>query len=143
MGVCPMSRTILISLLILATLVLMPSGAHVVDAKDPLPSEVLESQPHPGVVALSGVTPGSAEKIANMNDPLTKGVLRLMSDLGIKYSEKQTADQDAEPPVGVPQKLLNFSEAQPINLSSTSIGDPNGNFTVISANESEGEIPIY
>lgn len=138
-----MTREILIFILVLATLVLMPSGAHVVDAKDPLPSEVLESRPWPAVTHLSGVTPESAQRIASMNEPLKKSVLRPMADLGIKNSEKQTADQDDEPLAGVPQKLLNFSEAQPINLNLTSVGNPNGNFTVISANESEGEIPIY
>ena len=98
-----------------------------------LPSDLIQISPKPGLISLSGTAADSAKAIDDLNPPLTRPVRWSTADLGYYGSEKVTIDQDAEAPVGVPEKLLNFSEAKPVALNKTSVGNSTGldNMTVI------------
>ena len=87
-----------------------------------LPSDHIQIAPLPGKMALSGATSDSAKAIDATNPELTKPVRWDMAALGYYNSEKATIDQDVEAPAGVPEKLLNFSTSQPIDLNKTSVG---------------------
>jgi hypothetical protein len=102
------------------------AAAHVA-----LPSDQIQKAPLPTTMGLSGTTADSARAIAETNAPLTKAVKWPTADLGVYNSEKIIVDQDAEAPVGVPAKLLNFSSQKPIDLNKTSVGNVTGNVTVI------------
>jgi hypothetical protein len=96
-----------------------------------LPSDLIQTAPLPGKIALSGTVAESVKAIDATNPELTKPVRWDMAALGYYNSEKVTVDQDSEAPVGVPEKLLNFSSAKPLDLNKTSVGNITGNVTVI------------
>jgi hypothetical protein len=96
-----------------------------------LPSDLIQTVPLPGKMSLSGTVAESAKAIDATNPELTKAAPWKTKDLGIYNSEKVTIDQDAETPVGVPEKLLNFSSAKPLDLNKTSVGNVTGNVTII------------
>jgi hypothetical protein len=87
-----------------------------------LPSDLIQTAPLSGEIALSGTLSTSAKAIDATNQELTRGNKWDMPGIGIYDSENVIVDQDAEQPVGVPDKLLNFSESQPIALNETSVG---------------------
>jgi hypothetical protein len=58
--------------------------------------------------------------------------LQELPNLGHYCTWAVTVDQDAESPVGVPEKLLNFSTAEIMDLNQTSIGNASAeNMTII------------
>lgn len=87
-----------------------------------LPSDLIKTAPHPGPIALSGTVADSAKAIDATNPELTRGERWKTPGIGYLDSENVVVDQDAEAPVGVPEKLLNFSESKPIDLNKTSVG---------------------
>jgi hypothetical protein len=92
-----------------------------------LPSDYIHQGGLPGVLDLSGTTPGSLKDINTLNEHLAKTDKWKMVDLAHYCSEKLLIDQEAEAPVGIPDKLLNFSEQFPAILPST--GNTTGNAT--------------
>jgi hypothetical protein len=103
---------------LLVVLLALVSLAVAVD----LPSDHVQIAPLPAKMSLSGATSDSAKAIDAANPELTKPIRWDMAALGYYNSEKVTIDQDAEAPVGVPEKLLNFSQSKPIDLNKTSVG---------------------
>jgi hypothetical protein len=87
-----------------------------------LPSDLIRTAPLPGPIALSGTVADSAKAIDATNPELTRGDRWKTPGIGYLDSENVVADQDAEALVGVPEKLLNFSESKPIDLNATSVG---------------------
>ena len=98
-----------------------------------LPSDLIRTAPLPGPIALSGTVAESANAIDATNPELTRGIRWDMQGIGYLDSENVVIDQDAEAPVGVPEKLLNFSESQPTALNKTSVGGTGNleNMTII------------
>ncbi len=109
-------------LLLCLVLLALVAGSHA------LPSDLIQTGPHPAVISLSGATPASAKSIDALNQNLTGYKGWQLPNVG-HYSTWATATQDE--PAGVPTSLLNFSSAIPKNLSDTSVGAANGNFTEI------------
>jgi hypothetical protein len=94
-----------------------------------LPSDLIQTAPMPGKIALSGTLSTSAKAIDATNPELTRGARWDTRGIGYLDSENVIVDQDAEVPVGVPEKLLNFSSEAPANP--TSIGNATENITII------------
>jgi hypothetical protein len=106
-----------------------------------LPSDLIQTKPLPGKISLSGTTAESIKAIDALNDPLAKFQLTNLPNIGHYASWALTYDQDTEKPVGVPEKLLNFSEKQPENL--TSVGNPNADFVPVASPSGVSSIPVY
>jgi hypothetical protein len=98
-----------------------------------LPSDLIQTAPLPGPISLSGTVADSAKAIDATNPELTRGERWKTPGIGYLDSESAVVDQDAEAPAGVPEKLLNFSESQPIDLNKTSVGGTGNleNMTII------------
>jgi len=85
-----------------------------------MPSDLIQKGPKPGLLALSGTTPESAKAIDALNEPLGMFRARDIPNIGHYASWAATYDQDLEAPVGVPEKLLNFTKMKidlPENIS--------------------------
>ncbi len=87
-----------------------------------IPSDLIKTAPLPVPISLSGTVAESAKAIDATNPELVRGERWKTPGIGYLDSENVAVDQDAEAPVGVPEKLLNFSESQPIDLNKTSVG---------------------
>jgi hypothetical protein len=98
-----------------------------------LPSDLIKTAPLPGKMSLSGTMVESAKAIDATNPELGRGTRWDMQGIGYLDSENEIIDQDAEAPVGVPEKLLNFSESPPAALNKTSVGGTGNleNMTII------------
>jgi|GEM_PF-3749783 len=87
-----------------------------------LPSDLIKTASLPGPISLSGTVAESVKAIDATNPELVRGARWDMPGIGYYDSENVVIDQDAEQPVGIPSKLLNFSESEPVALNKTSVG---------------------
>lgn len=95
------------------------------------PSDLIQIGPKPAMIQLSGTTPQSAKAIAATNEPLGMFKLRELPNIGHYASWAVTYDQDLESPVGVPDKLLNFSKMEVVLPQNVSENVTNDNTEII------------
>ena len=76
-----------------------------------VPSDMLTWHGPNQVLSLSGVNPEAAKAIDATNEGLGNWVVWDIPNYGKLTTTAILADQDKEAPVGVPSKLLNFSDA--------------------------------
>ncbi len=93
-----------------------------------LPSDLIQTGSHPATISLSGVLPSSAKAIAATNENLTPWQDRFFADFGRYHSGIRGQQVNAS---SLTPSQKEFSEAEPVNLTNTSIGSANGNFTII------------
>jgi hypothetical protein len=100
------------------------------------PSDLIQIGPRPVAIGLSGATPSSAKAIDALNEPLGMFKSTNLPNVGHYASWVAYVDQDLDAPVGVPMKLLNFSEMTPD--IPVSVGNTSTNITVINSTAAGG-----